>query len=206
MWTELITKILKNRSLLSVSVDMVIAYILIFLEYISHVGVKNFLINPVDDEIISLPLKMPAFYVAFIIAILSILISKFIFDILCLFSRQFIEAKLEYIREVIRKNNVEQYLKLKRFTLIYSIKTIKNIIYTSSIFLFIFIYASVVPLIFPSASQFIAIKLIAIISMIALYFFAFIVIIRNYFTAISVKDVLNSTKTDGYQSLRNIFR
>jgi hypothetical protein len=206
MWTELIIKILKNRSLLSVSVDMVIAYILIFFGYISHVGVQNFLVNPFDDEIISLPLKMPIFYVASIISILSILISKFIFDILCLFSRQFIGTKLEDIREVIRKNNVEQYLKLKRFTLIYSIKTIKNIIYTSSIFLFIFIYSSVLCLILPYASQFFVIKLIAIISMIVLYFFAFIVITRNYFTAISVKDVLNSTKTDGYQSLRNIFR
>lgn len=206
MWTELIIKILKNRSLLSVSVDMVIAYILIFFGYISHIGVQNFLANPFDDEIISLPLKMPIFYVASIIAILSIVISKFIFDILCLFSRQFIGAKLEDIRDVIRKNNVEQYLKLKRFTLIYSIKTIKNIIYTSSIFLFIFIYSSILRLILPYASQFFVIKLIAIISMIVLYFFAFIVIIRNYFTAISVKDVLNSTKTDGYQSLRNIFR
>ena len=206
MWTELIIKILKNRSLLSVSVDMVIAYILIFFGYISHIGVQSFLANPFDDEIISLPLKMPIFYVASIIAILSIVISKFIFDILCLFSRQFIGTKLEDIRDVIRKNNVEQYLKLKRFTLIYSIKTIKNIIYTSSIFLFIFIYSSVLRLTLPYASQFFVIKLIAIISMIVLYFFAFIVIIRNYFTAISVKDVLNSTKTDGYQSLRNIFR
>ena len=185
---------------------MLIAYFYVIFEYILHIGIKNFLVNPLDDEIILLPLKMPIFYAVIIIAPASIWASKFIFDVLCLFSRQFILVKLESVRDIIRQNQVEQHLRLKRFSLTYSIKTLKNIIYTSSVFLFSFAYASFLCFFLASTSQFLIIKIISVISFIALYLVAFIVVIRNYFTAISVNDVLNSTKTDGYQALRNIFR
>lgn len=206
MWIESVIKILKNRRLLIISVDMLIAYFCVIFEYVLQIGIKDFLVNPLDEEFILLPLRIPTFYAVIIIAPVSIWVSKFIFDLLCLFSRQFILVKLESIRNIIRKNHVAQHLKLKRFSLAYSVKTLKNIIYTSSVFLFSFVYTSFLSFFLTCASDFLIIKIISVISFIALYLMAFIVVIRNYFTAISVSDVLNSTKTDGYQALRDIFR
>lgn len=206
MWIEWVIKILKNRLLLSIAVDMCIAYLLIFIKYIFCIGVKNFLITQFDVEIFLLPLKMPIFYFAIFIVAASIWIAKFIFNILCLFSRTFILAKLEAIRTIIFQKNTQHDLNLKRFSIIYTVKTLKNIIYTCSVFIFTFIYTFILSFAFNNTLYFRIIEIISLIFLIISYFITFIIIIRNYFTAIAVKDILSATRTDGYQSLRDIFR
>lgn len=206
MWIEWVIKILKNRLLLSIAVDMCIAYLLIFIKYIFCIGVKNFLITQFDVEIFLLPLKMPIFYFAIFIVAASIWIAKFIFNILCLFSRTFILTKLEAIRTIIFQKNTQHDLNLKRFSIIYTVKTLKNIIYTCSVFIFTFIYTFSLSVAFNNTLYFRIIEIISLIFLIISYFITFIIIIRNYFTAIAVKDILSATRTDGYQSLRDIFR
>lgn len=205
MLIDSIIKVLKNRTLLSIAVDMCIAYLFIVLKYAMHIGGKVFLTTPLDNDFFIIPLKMFLFYLALPLSILSILNAKFIFDLLCLLSRNFLGDKVNSVRNYILKNKCSS-LQLKRFSMPYTLRLLKNIVYTCSILIFSAAYAFVLDTYFDYGVEYKAISIVSMAITFLLYCCIFIVITRNYFTSLAIKDISNGTFTDAYQSLRDIFR
>ena len=206
MLIDSIIKILKNRALLSIAVDMCIAYLFIILKYVMHIGGKVFLTTPLDNDFFIIPLKMFLFYLALPLSILSILNAKFMFDLLCLLSRNFLRDKVNSIRNYLLKNNKCSSLQLKRFSMSYTLRLLKNVVYTCSIFIFSTAYAFILDTYFDYGVEYKTISIVSMAITFLLYCCIFIVITRNYFTSLAIKDISNGTFTDAYQSLRDIFR